>query len=75
MSDGGRCLNLYISRKGQRDHLGNFGGQDPRSDSNRFSHLWEMSREIGLEVGRYSARDFKRDHTNREGGGILIDLL
>ena len=46
LSDGGKCLNMYISRKGQKDHLGNFGVQDLRSDSIRFSHLWEMSREI-----------------------------
>ena len=33
MPDGGRCLNVYISRKGEREHLGHFGVQELRSDS------------------------------------------
>ena len=47
MPDGGRCLNIYVPVEGKSDNSGGLGVQDPRSDSTRFSGLWEMSRGTG----------------------------
>ena len=47
MADGGKCLNIYVPVEGHSDHFGCLGGQDPRSDSSRFSDLWETSRGTG----------------------------
>ena len=56
MPDGGRCLNVYVSREGQRDHLGHFRVEDRRRTAAVLGDLQMMSREADQLLFRLLVR-------------------